>query len=66
MIEAFAELQQSFAATVRGLQVELPFNLRAVTPAKAESGLAVHRNNVMSGLIKVVAARFPVVRRLVG
>jgi hypothetical protein len=66
MIEAFAELQQSFAATVLGLPVELPIGLRAATAARAESGLAVYRNNVMSGLIKAVAARFPVVRRLVG
>jgi hypothetical protein len=66
MIEAFAGLQQSFAAAVLGLPTELATGLRAVTPARAESGLAVYRNNVMSGLIKVVAARFPVVRRLVG
>jgi hypothetical protein len=66
MIEAFAELQQSFAATVLGLPVELPISLRAATAARAESGLAVYRNNVMSGLITVVATRFPVVRRLVG
>jgi hypothetical protein len=64
MIEAFAELQQSFAATVRGLPS--PIDLRAATPARAESGLAVYRNNVMSGLIKVLTARFPVVRRLLG
>ena len=66
MTEAFAELQQSFAAAVLGLPAELPIGLRATTPARAESGLAVYRNNVMSGLIKVVAARFPVVRRLMG
>jgi hypothetical protein len=64
MVEAFAELQQSFAAAVLGLPAELP--MRAATAARAESGLAVYRNNVMSGLIKVVAARFPVVRRLLG
>jgi hypothetical protein len=66
MIEAFAELQQSFAATVLGLPIELPISLRAATPGRAESGLAVNRNNVMSSLIKVVTARFPVVRRLLG
>jgi hypothetical protein len=66
MVEAFAELQQSFAAAVLGLPVELPIRLRAATAARADSGLAVYRNNVMSGLIKVVAARFPVVRRLLG
>ena len=64
MIEAFAEFQHSFAAAVRGQPVELP--IRAATAARAESGLAVYRNNVMSGLIKVVAARFPAVRRLLG
>jgi hypothetical protein len=66
MIETFAELQQSFAATVLGLPVELPVRLRAATAARAESGVAVYRNNVMSGLIKAVATRFPVVRRLMG
>jgi hypothetical protein len=64
MIEAFAELQHAFAAAVRGQPVELP--IRAATAARAESGLVVYRNNVMSSLIKVVAARFPTVRRLLG
>jgi hypothetical protein len=64
MIDAFAELQHSFAAAVLGEPVELP--IRAATAARAESGLAVYRNNVMSSLIKVVAARFPTVRRLLG
>lgn len=64
MVEALAELQHSFAAAVRGQPAELP--IRAATAARAESGLAVHRNNVMSSLIKVVAARFPTVRRLLG
>jgi hypothetical protein len=64
MIEALAELQHSFAAAVLGRTSELP--IRAATAARAESGLTVHRNNVMSGLIKVLAARFPAVRRLLG
>jgi hypothetical protein len=64
MIDAFAELQHSFAAAVLGLPAELP--IRAATAARAESGLAVYRNNVMSSLIKVLAARFPAVRRLLG
>jgi hypothetical protein len=64
MIDVFAELQHSFAAAVLGQPAELP--IRAATAARAESGLAVYRNNVMSGLIKVVAARFPAVRRLLG
>jgi hypothetical protein len=64
MVDAFAELQHAFAAAVRGQPVELP--IRAAAAARAESGLAVHRNNVMSGLIKVLTARFPSVRRLLG
>jgi hypothetical protein len=64
MVDTFAGLQHSFAAAVLGRPEELP--IRAATAARAESGLAVHRNNVMSGLIKVVAARFPAVRRLLG
>jgi hypothetical protein len=64
MVEAFAELQHAFAAAVLGQPAELP--IRAATTARTESGLAVYRNNVMSGLIKVVAARFPSVRRLLG
>src|SRR5882757_10295642 len=64
MVDSFAGLQHSFAAAVRGEPVELP--IRAATAARAESGLAVYRNNVMSGLIKVIAARFPAVRRLLG
>jgi hypothetical protein len=64
MIEALAQLQHSFAAAVLGQPVELP--IRAATAARAESGLAVYRNNVMSSLIKAVAARFPTVRRLLG
>lgn len=66
MLEAFAELQQSFAAHVLGLRVELPVSLRGATAARFESGLAVHCNNVMSSLIKVVATRFPVAGRLMG
>lgn len=66
MIELFADIQRSFTAGLLGLPVEFPFSLRASTAARAESGLAVYRNNVIAGLIKVVSARFPVVRRLVG
>src|SRR5712691_235094 len=66
MMEAFAEIQGSFAAGLLGLPAKFPFSLRASTVARAESGLAVYRNNVVASLIKVVSARFPVTRRLVG
>jgi len=66
MAETFAENQQSFAGAILGVTVESPLGLRASTAARAESGLAVYRNNVAAGLIKVVSTRFPVARRLVG
>jgi hypothetical protein len=66
MIESLADIQQSLAGSLLGLPVEMPLSLRASTAARAESGLAVYRNNVAAGLIKVVSTRFPVARRLVG
>lgn len=66
MIEVFAEIQRSFAAGLLGLPAEFPYSLRASSAVRAESGLAVYRNNVTAGLIRVVSTRFPVVRRLVG
>jgi hypothetical protein len=66
MIEAFADVQRSFAAGILGLPAAFPYSLRASMAGRAESGLAVYRNNVIAGLIKVVSTRFPVVRRLAG
>ena len=66
MIESLADIQQSFAESLLGLPVEFPLSLRSSTAARAESGLAVYRNNLAAGLIKVVSTRFPVARRLVG
>src|SRR6266478_6312618 len=66
MFESLADIQQSLAGSILGLPVKLPLSLRASTAARAESGLAVYRNNVAAGLIKVVSTHFPVARRLVG
>ena len=58
MIESLADIQQSLAGSLLGLPVEFPLSLRSSTAARAESGLAVYRNNVAAGLIKVVSTRF--------
>ena len=44
----------------------LPPGVTARDPAEAPRRFAVHRNNVVQGLTGALAARFPVVRRLVG
>src|SRR4051812_23360054 len=64
MSEAFAELQHSFAAAVLGLPAEIP--TRATTAVRDECGVADYPNNAASGVIKVMATPFPVVRRLLG
>jgi hypothetical protein len=66
MYESLADIQQSLAGSILGLRPKLPLSLHASTAARAESGLAVYRNNVAAGLIKVVSTRIPVTRRLVG
>ncbi|WP_310795039.1 HvfC/BufC N-terminal domain-containing protein [Neotabrizicola shimadae] len=44
----------------------LPAGVTARDPAEAERRFAVYRNNVAYGLTRALAARFPVVERLVG
>jgi hypothetical protein len=53
-----------FGAALRGGTV--PAGSRAVTPAEAERRFAVYRNNVAVSLKSALAARYPVIRRLVG
>jgi hypothetical protein len=60
------DMQASFAAAVRGGgTATLPF-LADGSGRTAASRLNVHRNNLVLGLLNVIAARFPVVRRLAG
>ncbi len=44
----------------------LPPGLTAIDPAETGQRFAVYRNNVAVGLSEALAARFPVIRRLVG
>lgn len=53
-----------FDAALRG--GALPPGLLARDPAEIDRRFAVYRNNVATGLSQALAARFPVIRRLVG
>ncbi len=61
---ALRESQDAFAAAL--FSGALPGNVTAVNPEEAQRRFAVYRNNVMVGLTKALATRFPVVERLVG
>jgi hypothetical protein len=60
-LPAHAEFTARFAAALQG--APLP---PGVTGAEAETRFAVYRNNVAHSLGKALAARFPVIERLVG
>jgi hypothetical protein len=44
----------------------LPSSLRAPQPESADRRFAVHRNNMVAGLVGVLRERFPVVQKIVG
>jgi len=61
-----APFEVSFARALLDPQASIPFSAgteNGVTPARR---FAVHRNNVVAGLIKTLQARFPVVEKIVG
>lgn len=59
-----AEFAASFDDALRG--GPLPAGLRAANPAEVERRFAVYRNNVAVSLTGALAARFPVIERVVG
>jgi hypothetical protein len=61
-----AHSQRTFAAAVMDSARPVPTSLRKASSPRAASAFAVYRNNVASGLINVLMARFPVIIRLVG
>jgi len=61
----FAQTQRQFAAALLDRCAPLPTMIR-VRGGGPENRFAVYRNNVIASLVSVLAARFPVVRRLVG
>jgi hypothetical protein len=61
-----ADSQRVFTEALRVPATDVPPFLRATTAKRTAIGFDVYRNNVASGLIRVLAARFPVVVKLVG
>ena len=59
-----ALLQRSFAEAILFDDAPIPATVRAASGRAYASRFGVYRNNVVAGLINAVAARYPVVRRL--
>lgn len=58
--------QSDWCAALLDPTLPAPAGLRAWNGVDPRSRLAVHRNNVVGGLVEVLAANFPVVQQLVG
>lgn len=59
-----ARIERSFADAIFFDDAPFPATVRAATGASSASRFSVYRNNVMAGLTGALAARYPVVRRL--
>ena len=59
-----AQLQRLFAEAIVSGDAPIPATIRAASGAAHASRFGVYRNNVIAGLINAVAARYPVVRKL--
>lgn len=63
---SLADLQQRFAGAVLQAQLSVPDGIRRDVRPTYERRFRVYRNNVKASLAAALAARFPVVERLVG
>ncbi|MGO9697827.1 MAG: putative DNA-binding domain-containing protein [Xanthobacteraceae bacterium] len=61
-----APFEVSFARALLDPQAPIPFSVAIENGATPVQHFAVHRNNVVAGLIKTLQARFPVVEKIVG
>jgi hypothetical protein len=61
-----ATFERSFARTLLDPALGLPTGTVADDQAGVTRRLAIHRNNMVAGLAKVIAARFPAVEKIVG
>ncbi len=61
-----APFETSFATALRDPERPIPHGLIAPGAAVPARRFAVHRNNVVAGLVQALKARFPVVEKLVG
>jgi hypothetical protein len=59
-----AQLLRSFAEAILFDDAPIPASVRAASGPAHASRFGVYRNNVVAGLINAVAARYPVVRKL--
>lgn len=59
-----AQIQRCFAEAILSADAPVPATIRAASGQAGESRFGVYRNNVMASLINAVAARYPVVRKL--
>jgi Uncharacterized protein conserved in bacteria (DUF2063). len=65
-VETLAEAQHRFARAVLQALLSVPNGIRGDLRPTRERRFGVYRNNVKAGLAAALAARFPVVARLVG
>jgi len=63
---SLALIQSAFAKSLLDRTVQVPAEIRGASRRRADRRFAVYRNNVAAGLANALAARFPVVKRLVG
>ncbi len=61
-----SDIQDDFAQALLSTTTPVPSCLKGSAIRRADRRFAVYRNNVVASLIDAVAARFPVVKRLVG
>jgi len=60
------DMQDEFASALLSTTTPVPSCLKGASIRRADRRFAVYRNNVAASLIAALAARFPVVERLVG
>ncbi|WP_422033724.1 DNA-binding domain-containing protein [Reyranella sp.] len=65
-VNGLAELQHRFARAVLQAPLSVPDGIRREVRSAHERRFGVYRNNVKASLVAALAARFPVVARLVG
>jgi Putative DNA-binding domain len=62
----FAPFESSFAKALLDVEQPIPLGINAPGAAVPTRRFAVHRNNMVAGLVKVLRGRFPVVEKIVG
>lgn len=62
--DSLTRFQRAFAEAIFSDDAHIPATIRAASGPGSASRFGVYRNNVMASLINAVAARYPVVRKL--